>query len=411
MSDSVLFEQRLPGVSGLLLRRIRCFEFRGDQLACWIEGPRAASKRQAYALKDIPAQRHFRDVLEPDGPLLGITLLSALAALVALLMARGDAVATLIVFIAGGSALAGMVLASALLVYKATYVPAGGSAIVVHRGKEHDAILAEMVSRKQAHFATTAGIDPDLSIRENLKNLRHLADIEVVPAAAYWSIRRRLAPLLAQQLPAKQAALQMRQRRYLTRVSADMQSDHLIYESRTFGSGGARFRVDYAAIPERSAIKETQMGSPGLLLALVLSGLFVALGADFTWVDPAANDIGDSLLFMMWGLMPLMLIVRLVVFPAQEFRPGFFVLQEADIRGDEILTELYKRRTAALRAIAAPDPVLTVAEQTARLSRFKEGGIINEAEFARFAAEATALDQPGLDLLPDAAPQHPVVLH
>ena len=410
MSSNVLFEYRQPGLAGLLLRRIRCFELRGDQVASWYEGPRGVSNRRAKALKDIPAKRHFREVQEPDFLLQGITVLSSIVVLVVLLIVHGNEEATWIVFVAGGVALAAMIPASALLSYPATYIPLGENTLIIHRSKWHDAILNEIASRKQAHFAPMAVIDPDRSVRENIKNLRRLADIDAIPAETYWGVCGQLAPALMPPVRAQQATLRMQQRRCLTGTKFDMRSDHIRYESWIFGRGGSCFPVEYTALPERSAIKEKQDSSPALLTASIISGLSLALAADFIWIAPFSSFI-ESAIFMGWALMPVGIALRILVFPIQELRQGFFVLQEADIRGDEIITELEKRRIAALRALAAPDPILTVAEQVARLKRYKESGIISETEFVRFAAEVTASDLPDLDLLPEAELKRPSVLH
>lgn len=410
MRSPVLFEYRLPGLAGLLFRRVRCFEIRDDQVSSWSEGPQGIANRRTKALKDIPAKRRFREVLEPDFRLQSLTAFAALAALVVLLWVHSDVQMTWIVFTAGTIILSAMIPASILLKYPATYIPLGDNTLIIHHGKWHDAILAEIATRKQAHFAPMAVIDPDRSIRDNIKNLRWLIDIDAIPAETYWSVCQHLAPGLPHQARAQQTPMQLQQRRYLTSTTFDMKDDHVLYESRTFGNGGSRFSVNYTEVPQRSAIKETRGGSPVLFAATFLSGLFLALGADFVWIAPFNGTI-ESVICMGWMLMPVLMTAHILSFPVQEFRQGFFVLQEADIRGDEIISELDKRRTVALRALAAPDPVLTIAEQTARLKRFKENGIITDAEFTRLAAEAAGLNQSDLDRMPDAEPQRPTVLH
>jgi len=409
MSAGITFEYGLPGLAGLVFRRVRCFEISAVQVAMWDEGLRAASRRRTRAIKDMPATRHFREVLEPDFVLQSWTVLASLIALIALLVAHSYGM-TWIVYAPGAAVLAAMIVASALLKYPATYIPMGENTLIIHRGKCHDAILAEISRRKEAHFAPMAVIDPDKSIRDNIKMLRWLVDIDAIPIETYWRACRTLAPALAHQARADQPTLRMEQRRYLNSTVFDMQSDRVLYESRTFGHGGSSFSVDYTTLPERSAIKEKQTGSPALVATSLIAGLFFGLGADFLWFAPY-NDILESAIFMMWALIPIGLAGRALVFAVQEFRQGFFVIQEADIRGDEIITELYKRQTVAWRALAAPDPVLTLAEQTARLTRLKDTGVITDDELRRFTAEAALHASPDLDLLPGDTPQRPTVLH
>lgn len=343
--------------------------FNGDQALSWV-------------LMTMPALAIFASIRGSDQPL-------------ALALYAGAALM-----------LAAVLIATRRLRRKAqTSIPAKGLSVTVLADRDHDAVVSAIAERRAEAIQALAPEPAEgETIRERLRRLRWLVAQEALPPETFEAERRRMTGLGGAETSPPD--LDLTQRGLGESLRFGFRADHLEYESRTPFDGGGVIRLPYRQLGPRS---EDLLVERDVRMAIIWLGWFgavvMAMMSVVSQSHPpdhyvggpglprALADYGPMLVLMAIGVALIDRWTRrrrLAPYPRVFVRPG----RDAE----RILNEIERRRVAALRRYAEPDPLLRPDERAEMLDALVADGAISEQERAEaFGREAALEVDPELD--------------
>jgi hypothetical protein len=308
-------------------------------------------------------------------------------------------------------------------------LPTRDGNIVVLGDAAHDAVLTRLMDARRAYFRRFAAIDRARSVRWNLQRLRWMLEQDVIGKEEFVRAQQALLPGVRQPL-LRQAAetgpdLRIDQHFFNALFSFDFRADHLAYRRRSGLGIEHALTVKYLDLQEPTT--EVQVGTPSQLVPSV-TFWFVIIGFGYMlemfgrfpgWTFAGPEGLQRGLFVFAPGLAGVALAIlaarRIMRMVTTKLPLDIMILR--DRQHDAIFAELQRRRHAALKAMAEPDPLLPAAEQANVLAVLRERGIIDTQEVPVLIARAAALQQhlgltdpaPGDDAaMPDEAPApHP----
>jgi len=304
-----------------------------------------------------------------------------------------------------------------------TGIPAPGVNIVVLNDRNHDAIIEEIETRRVTALSALAEPDAAISLRAYFWRLRWLVENGVLTAQEAAS-RQKLVlpdgveiPLTSSQ--AETAPESFRQRRAGAVVSVELLADRFTYRSTKSLGATQSSSVFYRDLGERSTYYSTDHQPE-------LTGVIIAWGAMaiIAWAFSALQDYPGG--HYLWGSYFDDIDIRRAIFVFGPALLGIFALATAaclctrlrygepfpgirllrDRQYDALLAAIEERRTATLRALANPDPLLPLDEQMRVLSQLRDNAIVSDEDYDRAAKHAAFIcGNPLLDGPADPQPQ------
>ena len=284
-------------------------------------------------------------------------------------------------------------------------LPTSQGNIVILGGAAHDAIVSRVLEGRRSFFRRFAVIDRERPLRWNLQRLRWMSEQDVIGKDEYARAQQALLPALREPLrrpmPDVGSDLKIEQHFFNTLFAFDFKADHLAHRRRT-GLGVERAgTVYYVDLPEPTTA--VQVGTPSQLLptaifVLVLIGFGYILTMfgrfpDYAFAGPEGLQRG--LVVLAPGLAATGLAIaiarRVMRMVYTKLPSGIRILR--DRQHDAILSELKRRRLAALKTMAEPDPLLSPAEQANLLNALRERGIVAAQQIPDILARAAALQR------------------
>lgn len=392
------------------------FSFGRKKLDYGITSKQEASLEESVSWDALGARSSYVETIEPDRDLRWILFLMSGLALFAAF--RGNVHPLLLLGLYGGVTaiiVAGLVLTRRRRSVGYTAVPAGTFNVLVLDDDQHDAILAGMEARRAEALTRSLAETHGLTLRIYLRRLRWLVENGAMTRSAFLERQSALLPnenVLPHEAP-DAVPVSFSQRRFANRIDVTLEPSHLVYRRRSWFDGCERFNVDYRNLREPGRYEETdkQLWLTAILIAWVGAGI-LSWGAWINTSHPAGyyvGGIGLQRALVDFGPMLLACIAAAAAIPMlTQLRvarpwPGLTFLR--DRQYETLVAEIETRRVAALRALAAPDPLLHPEEQVQLLDEMLESGVLSEEEHRRAVERAEfALGDPALDQSPDAAP-------
>ena len=297
-----------------------------------------------------------------------------------------------------------------------TGIPTAELNILVLDDRKHDTIIEEIETRRAAALSGLAEPDAAISLRTYLRRLRWLVENDVLTARDAVARQKLVLPegLEIARVPSQgdTASVSFRQRRFGAAIDVELLADRLTYGNRLLLGPTNSSSVSYRDLKEPSAFYDTdhRYQLTGLIFAWCAIPIFawmssVAQGHPEGYyvgnigLRRALSDFGPALLAMAAcaAVVPIMTRLRYA-----EPYPGVRLLR--DRRYDALLAAIEERRIASQRALANPDPLLTLDEQMQVLSELRDSDVITDEDYHRAAKRAAFVcDNPLLDR--PAAPQ------
>ena len=383
------------------------FEFHDGELTQTISDRKIGSKLvRRYELSRLPNETHIRSQVIATG-LVRTMVLAFLISVAQIALHPG---APLFWFAFGVVAMAlvwGVYrIFESRLTQRRTDIPLDGQTILILQDRNHDEILAEIRARRARRLKTYATIMPAETKRQNLLRLRTLVRMGVLGEAEYLAFQEVLLPAVGESLLRKTDRSQ---------EDADFEQTHLGVRCRfEFRDGYVRYAhsdmtgrnsltVWYLDLPELERLDQVPVKSPLLLLAVFTGAIGVACaGLDLMRSAPRLGLVAYAATALLSFTMLFVLSrIRRRGVRCTRIRKGFLVLHGAG--HDAILSEMAKRKRAAMLAFAELDPLLPLAEQERRISMAVQAGLVSDDEARERMREAEAIQQRlDLDAVADA---------
>lgn len=390
------------------------FVFGRKKLDYSIISKKEASLEEKVGWDALGARASYVATVEPDRDLRWVLFVMSGLALFAAF--RSNTHPLLLMGLYGGVTaimVAALVLTRKLRSVGYTAVPAGSFNVLVLDDKQHDDILTRLEWRRAEALLRDLSSSRGLTLRIYLRRLRWLVENGAMPREAFLEQQAVLLPnetLLADEPPAA-PAVTFTQRRLATRIEATLETTQMIYRRWSLFDGSERFTIDYRNLRKPGRYEETDKQI--WLTAILFAWVGTALLSWGSWINashPAGHYVGGIGLqraFTDFGPMLLACIAAAAVIPMltqlRVARPWPGLTFVRDKQYETLMAEIEKRRIAALRALARPDPLLYPEEQVQLLDELLEAGALTEEEHAKaveraeFAFGDPALDQPVVD--------------
>lgn len=377
------------------------------------------SKQESNVEEMVPwdalgARSSYVETVEPDRDLRWtLFLFSGLALFAAF---RGNAHPLLLLGIYGGAT--ALVVFELILTRKLrsvgyTAIPAGTFNVLVLDDNQHDTILSAMEVQRADALLRNLGATQGMTLRIYLRRLRWLVENGVMTREAFRQRQSALLPneSLLPDEPLSEPPVTFSQRRLGNRIDVTLEASQLVYRRRSLFDGSEGFAVDYRNLNKPGRFEETDKQS--WLTAILIAWVGAALISWGAWINAshpagyyvggiglqrAVVDFGPMLLLCMAAAAFIPMLTQLRV-----ARPWSGLLFLRDRHYDKLVAEIDRRRIAALRSLADPDPLLHPEEQVQLLDDLLEAEILTDEEHARaverteFAIGDPALDQPVAD--------------
>ena len=299
-----------------------------------------------------------------------------------------------------------------------TGIPTADLNILVLDDRKHNIIIEEIEARRAAALSGLAEPDAAISLRTYLRRLRWLVENGVLTAQDAVACQKLVLPegleiaLVPPQGDTK--SVSFRQRRLGVAIDVELLADRLTYRNELLlGTTNSR-SISYRDLKEASTVYDTDHRY--LLTSLIFAWCAIAI---FVWVSSAAQghsegyyvgsiglrraiaDFGPAFLAMAACAAIVPMLTRLRY---GEPYPGIRLLRGR--HHDAIFAAIEQRRIASQRALANPDPLLTLEEQMQVLSELRDGDLISDEDYDRAAKRAAFVcDNPQLDLPADSQSQ------
>lgn len=397
--------QEVPGYVSRRNKAVREFIFSDDHLICRLQTQHGTADERTISWRFIPSSHHFRQIIAlPERALKSLTYFS-LAALVLLFAQRGDsdAIKAILIFVT--------ILYAAFGIYifwrwkPVTTIPVDDWAIEVHSGNGHDEIIQAILEHRKKYFLQFSHIKEDETIRQNLKRLRWLTEIEVLSPIEFSRLQDQMLPASKQNLlrPSSDTSITvLRQRRNFTFVKVEFHAAHFQYHRHGLSTGSITLNLDYFGLPKRPLIAK-RFTSQWLSLAL-FSIAMVATSAVAFWLDPDGTSSSAWILLPNAAIWSAVFMQRVVGFKGAEIFRGVILLAGAKPDSDELIwKELEARKLIALLNRAWLDPLATEEEYKSLLEGLIGQQVITAEDSEQFLAKARMQAEPTLDNLSNAA--------
>lgn len=404
--------QRYQGIRNFFRPALQSFEFHDDYLLCRIT-EQQKSRDLYFHWKNVPSRFHTQDIVDTNVILQRLIFATACFSAMFIALMRDNPGVSAFAAITAGIFIAGALLASPLLRVRATNIPVAGGNITVFRDSLHDQLLDEIFAHRRRYFMALAVIDPTRSVRENLRKIRWLHEIDVLTANEVADIIRDYLPekIFLRATPYTGAPKHFRQWHPLGRTTFDLREDFIAYEQRIVGLTSRRVHVRYEDLHPMKTAQKKQLLLSLPFLDIFFCSLLILATVD-NWLSPGPSDAQGIYFVFMGILLSLTASLRISSLRGFEMAPGILLLADRSWDEDSLLKQLENRRRLALRAQAEPDALLTVDEQVARLKQLKADGVISEQEYHSYVAATSAQYLAHLDRTPAegrAAPE--LLLH
>jgi hypothetical protein len=277
--------------------------------------------------------------------------------------------------------------------------------IVVLGDAAHDAILAQLATGRRAYFRPFAAIDDGKSTRWNLQRLRWLLESDAIGLQEFVRAQHALLPNVPQPLirplPDAGPDLHVEQHFCNALFAFDFHADRLAYRYRTGAGVENAFTVNYLDLQEPTT--DVQVGAPSPLLPYATLWLLV-IGFGYVLemfghfpggYFAGTNGLERGLVVFAPGIAAVALAIfvarRLMRQVCTKLPQDIFILRNR--QHDAILAELKRRRSAAFKVLAEPDPLLSPAAQANVYGALKEQGILDASEIPALLARGAALQE------------------
>jgi hypothetical protein len=409
-SESGASRAAAPAIETVLRQKTRegetSFTFHPDRLDYTFIGRRGTRVERHIAWNVVPPRSQLRRNARPDLPLHRGSRWAIILLIFASVTRLSTHVSPLVLFTGYAVLLWGLTLLfSRRFRITSSVLPTGQGNIVILGDAAHDAILSRILEGRRAYLRRFAVIDRNQLLRWNLQRLRWMFEQDVIARDDFVRAQQTLLPGVREPLlrPAPDVGpdLKIEQRFCNALFAFDFKTDHLAHRRRT-GLGVERaITVKYLDLREPTTA--VQVGTPSQLLRSTIFGLvLIGFGYVLEMLERLPSDAlagPDGLQRGLLLLGPGIGAIALAMVAASRAMRMVYTKLPRDImilrnrQHDAVVAEISRRRRAALKALAEPNPLLGPQEQANLLAALRREGILGDQDIPDILARAAALQK------------------